>query len=76
MFFQIAGMDPLRDEALLFERHLRQEYKVPTQLKIYSALPHAFWFMPLPEFADAAEQARLDYGHGVRWLIEKKKNAA
>ncbi|KAF4540350.1 Ab hydrolase superfamily protein [Lasiodiplodia theobromae] len=76
VFFQIAGMDPLRDEGLLFERHLRQEYSVATQLKVYSALPHAFWFIPLPEFADAIEQARLDYRQGVRWLVEQTKSDA
>lgn len=61
VFFQIAGMDPLRDEGLLLERHLRQECGVATQLKVYPALPHAFWFVPLPELAHAADQAREDY---------------
>ena len=33
----------VRDESLIYERALREEYGVKTKLDIYPGLPHIFW---------------------------------
>jgi hypothetical protein len=35
-------MDPLRDEGLLYEQVLREEWSVKTGTDIYPGLPHGF----------------------------------
>ncbi len=42
----IAGVDPLRDEGIAFADRLR-EAGVPTQLEIYSGVPHGWHNIPL-----------------------------
>ena len=42
-FFQLGGLDPLRDEALIYERVLREENGLPTRLNVYDGLGHMFW---------------------------------
>ncbi|KAK7432916.1 hypothetical protein QQZ08_000387 [Neonectria magnoliae] len=69
VFFQVCGMDPLRDEALVFERHLREDLGVPTRLNVYPSLPHAFWFVPLPGLEGVSKQAAEDYASGIQWLF-------
>jgi len=39
-YFQVCGMDPLRDDALVFERELRTECSTKTKLDVYPGLPH------------------------------------
>ena len=41
-FFQVCGLDPLRDEALIYESELR-ENGVETRLEIYEGFGHMFW---------------------------------
>jgi len=41
-YFQIAGLDPLRDEAGIYERFLDEE-GVPTSLEVYEGFGHMFW---------------------------------
>ncbi|KAK1092797.1 hypothetical protein LTR48_003609 [Friedmanniomyces endolithicus] len=42
-YFQLAGLDPLRDEGLLYERVLREESGVLTRLEVYEGYGHMFW---------------------------------
>ncbi|KAK1825534.1 hypothetical protein LTR12_000336 [Friedmanniomyces endolithicus] len=42
-YFQLAGLDPLRDEGLLYERMLREESGVSTRLEVYEGYGHMFW---------------------------------
>ncbi|KAB2573784.1 hypothetical protein DBV05_g7586 [Lasiodiplodia theobromae] len=64
----VCGMDPLRDEALLYERLIRTEYEVRTKLVIYPGLPHAFWsFFPSLE---SSKKAVADVTEGFGWLLE------
>lgn len=42
-FFQIGGLDPLRDEGLLYERLLRERNDTPTRLNVYDGFGHMFW---------------------------------
>lgn len=68
--FQVAGMDPLRDEALLYERLLREEHGTKTQLYMYQGLPHGFWSF----FPDMKVSKKLidDTIQGLGWLLGQK----
>lgn len=39
-FFQLAGLDPLRDEGLIYERLLREKNNTPTNLMVYDGFGH------------------------------------
>ncbi|KAK5171505.1 uncharacterized protein LTR77_004650 [Saxophila tyrrhenica] len=67
-YFQLAGLDPLRDEGLLYERVLREENGVPTRLDVYDGLGHMFW-TNWPEMERSKGFVR-DTLEGVRWLLE------
>ena len=42
-FFQLGGLDPLRDEGLIYESVLREESDTPTRLNVYDGFGHMFW---------------------------------
>ena len=42
-FIQLGGLDLFRDEGLIYERVLREEYGTPTRLKVYDGFGHMFW---------------------------------
>jgi len=69
-FFQICGMDPLRDEAMLYERLLREKYDTQTSLKLYPGLPHGFWsFCPTLKSSKGFVEDTIE---GVSWLLKQK----
>ncbi|KAF8580617.1 alpha/beta-hydrolase [Ramaria rubella] len=68
-YLQICGLDPLRDEAFLYGKLLR-ESGVPTKVAVYPGLPHAFWY-PAP-LISGAKMYRMDTVEGIKWLIETK----
>ena len=41
LVMQVAGYDPLRDEALAFAERLKED-NVPVELHVYKGLPHFF----------------------------------
>ena len=71
VLFQIAGMDPLRDGALIYEKMLREEDGVKTKLKLYPGLPHGF-FLTYSQL-ESTKQHEKDTVEGIRWLLSFSK---
>jgi len=65
--FKVCGMDPLRDEALVYEQVLREEAGVKTKLYVYPGVPHSFWAF-LPDWEVSREFVR-NTGEGMGWLL-------
>jgi len=69
-YFQICGMDPLRDDSFIYERILREECAVKTRVDFYPGLPHSFWSW-FPEATFSKKQLK-DSMEGMAWLLESK----
>jgi acetyl esterase/lipase len=70
-YFQICGMDPLRDEGLIYEQVLREENGIKTKVDLYPGLPHAFWsFWPEASFSKKLQD---DNVKGIKWLLEQSR---
>ena len=69
-YFQICGADPLRDEALIYERVLREDEGIKTKVDVYPGLPHGFWstFPKTPSSKKFVDESVK----GVQWLLEQK----
>jgi acetyl esterase/lipase len=67
-YFQIAGMDALRDQELLFERRLREEEHVETRVDVYQGVPHGF-YTAFPKLGASARFVR-DWVPGFEWLLK------
>ncbi|TCD70230.1 hypothetical protein EIP91_004411 [Steccherinum ochraceum] len=65
-YLQIAGLDPLRDEGILYERLIR-EAGVKTRISIYPGVPHGF-HLPAPQLI-ASKKLEEDLREGVAWLL-------
>ncbi|PTB65894.1 alpha/beta-hydrolase [Trichoderma citrinoviride] len=70
VYFQVAGMDPARDDSLIYERMLREECGVPTRMDVYHGLPHGFWTQ-YPDLKASRKRMR-DAVDGVGWLLGNK----
>lgn len=69
-YFQVCGMDPLRDEALIFERILREEQGIKTKVDVYPGQPHGFWSI-VPQMK-ASQKFVDDSVKGAEWLLQQK----
>jgi len=67
-FFQVGGLDPLRDEAVMYDRVLR-EAGVLTRFELYGGYGHMYW-TNYPEL-DMSVKFVEDTLAGVKWLLEK-----
>jgi acetyl esterase/lipase len=67
-FFQVGGLDPLRDEAVLYDRVLR-EAGVLTRFELYGGYGRMFWtnYPELEKSVKFVEEMLI----GVKWLLEK-----
>ncbi|KAJ4264437.1 hypothetical protein NW762_005637 [Fusarium torreyae] len=67
-YFQICGMDILRDEDLIYEQVLREDNGVETRLDVYPGMPHIFWgsFSHLGQ----GKKAASDLVEGIKWLLK------
>lgn len=68
-YLQICGMDPLRDEALIYEDVLK-ENGVLTKVDLYPGLPHGFWSRWTG--ADFTREWGQDCIEGLKWLVGSK----
>lgn len=65
-FFQLGGLDPLRDEALVYAEILK-ENNTPTSVQVYDGFGHMFWTnWPTMERSKQFVQDTLE---GVKWLL-------
>ncbi|KAI9853085.1 MAG: hypothetical protein M1838_001586 [Thelocarpon superellum] len=67
-YFQICGMDPLRDEAFIFD-HVLRECGTKTKVDVYPGLPHGFW-SAYPSLS-ASKKRTTDSVEGARWLYDQ-----
>ncbi|KAH9074270.1 Alpha/Beta hydrolase protein [Lactarius deliciosus] len=72
-FFQICGLDPLRDDGFLYDRLLR-EAGCKTFVKVYPGLPHVF-HADYPTLK-SSEQYQSDIRTGLRWLLDGGKDSS
>ncbi|KAJ7205389.1 Alpha/Beta hydrolase protein [Mycena rebaudengoi] len=64
---QVCGMDPLRDEALLYAKALKSD-GVKTELRVYPGIIHAFQYA-YPAFKSAIKW-NDEYRMGLEWLLK------
>ncbi|KAL4742465.1 Alpha/Beta hydrolase protein [Aspergillus similis] len=67
-YIQVCGLDPLRDESLIYEQELR-ENSIRTRLDFYLGLPHHFWEF-FPKLTKHVERRTEDTVKGFEWLLE------
>lgn len=64
-------MDPLRDDATVYEHVLREEYGIKTQIKYYSGMPHGFWGF-LSQLS-TSQQFMKDTVGAMKWLLAQRR---
>ncbi|EJD36033.1 hypothetical protein AURDEDRAFT_117173 [Auricularia subglabra TFB-10046 SS5] len=69
VYIHVAGQDPLRDDALVYERALRDN-DVKTRLDVYPGVPHGHAGM-YPTLS-ASRKAEIDLVKAAGWLLGKE----
>lgn len=69
-YFQVCGLDILRDEELIYEKVLREDWDTKTKVDLYRGLPHAFW-VNYPTHSKS-KQFIADRNTGLSWLLKQE----
>ncbi|KAJ9631091.1 hypothetical protein H2203_001622 [Taxawa tesnikishii (nom. ined.)] len=68
-YFQVCGMDILRDESFIYEDVLRKE-GAETRLDVYQGCPHVFWSVFF--MTGQGKRWKEDTRKGMEWLLGKE----
>ncbi|KAJ4252349.1 hypothetical protein NW762_010947 [Fusarium torreyae] len=70
-FFQVGGLDPLRDHSLIYQQVLENAWGTKTKLVQYDGFGHMYW-ANWPQLQRSQDYWR-DMMSGMRWLLDKEE---